>query len=144
MKRFRHVGILVAVIALLCTAGAYFADESIPNLVGTWSMKAEGSMLLKGSAPGPRTHRPEGYSVLTAEITITKQEGRVLHGTFKGPKSTEKFIAVIGMDNKTFHYVDENGFMDARLVDKDTMEFIYRHTDAYDISAGVGTMTRKK
>ena len=82
--------------------------------------------------------------MLTAEAVFTKQEGRVLHGTFTSPRANEKFIAVIGMDNKSLYYADEDGFMDAKLVDRDTMEIVYRHSTPYDITVGVGIFTRKK
>ena len=141
MKRFV---IVIALLAFILTAGTCLADSAIPNLVGTWTVKTEGGVLLKGSASGPKTHHSGEFSTLTAEMVVTKQQGRVLHGTFTSPKATEKFIAVIGMDNKTLYYADEDGTMEGKIINKDRMDIVYRHVTTLDTVIGVGTFTRKK
>jgi len=120
------------------------ADANIPNLVGTWTVKAEGGVVVKGADQGPGTHHKGPFSTLAAEAVISEQQGRVVHGTFKSPRASEKFIAVIGHDNKTFHYADQDGFIDGRIIDKDTIEIVYRHVTVNDIVAAVGIWTRKK
>jgi len=121
-----------------------FADSDIPNLVGTWTVEAEGCVLLKGAAPGVKTHHRGEFSTLKAEAVVTKQQGRVLHGIFKSKRATEKFVAAIAADNKSFYYADEDGFMEGNIVNKDTMNMIYRHVTTKDTVIGVGTWTRKK
>ena len=70
-----------------------------------------------------------------------------MHGTFKAPLAdTEKFLAGIGLDkdNKTIYFVDEDGFMEGKIIDKDTIQVVYRHVTSFDIVVAVGVWTRKK
>jgi hypothetical protein len=134
----------IVLMAFLVGASLCFAESSIPNLVGTWSVKAEGGVITKGGASGSKTHHSGEFSTITAEAVVTKQQGRVLHGTFTSSKATESFIAVIGMDNKSFFYSDEDGFLEGRLVNKDKINAVYRHVTPADTVVGVGTWARKK
>lgn len=145
MITMKQTAAKITVLVFLLCAGPCFADDSaIPNMVGTWTVKAEGGVLLKDSAPGPKTHHVGEFSTLTAEAVVTKQQGRVFHGTYKSPRATEKFIGAIGLDNKSFYYADEDGTMEGKIVNKDKMEVVYRHVTTSDTVIGVGTWTRKK
>lgn len=135
---------ITLLVCLLGTGVCFAAGSGIPNLVGTWIVKAEGAVMIKSGAAGVKTHHSGELSTLTAEAVVTRQEGRVLHGTFKSPKATENFIAVIGADNKSFYYADEDGFIEGKIVGKDRMDVIYRHVTSNDTVVGVGTWTRKK
>ena len=131
-------------LSFLLGTAICFAESVIPNLVGTWTVQAEGGVLLKGVAHGAKTHHRGEFSTLKAEAVVTKQQGRVMHGIFKSQRAAEKFVAVIAEDNKSFYYADEDGFMEGNMVNKDTMNVIYRHVTANDTVIGVGTWTRKK
>lgn len=144
MSTMKQAAAITSVLVFLLGAGTCFAGSSIPNLVGTWTVKAEGGVLVKGTAPGVKTHHASEFSTLTAEAVVTEQQGRVLHGTFSSPRATEKFIAVIGPDNKNFYYADEDGTMEGKIVNKDRMDLIYRHVTTTDTVIAVGTWTRKK
>ena len=52
--------------------------------------------------------------------------------------------AVIGWDNKTIYFVDEDGFTDATIVNKDKITCIYRHVGDKDAVVAAGVWTRKK
>ena len=140
----KKILIRFTLLAFLLGTGICFAESGIPNLVGTWTVQAEGGVLLKGVAHGAKTHHRGEFSTLKAEAVVTKQQGRVLHGIFKSQRATERFIAVIAEDNKSFYYADEDGFMEGNMVNQDTMNVIYRHVTANDTVIGVGTWTRKK
>ena len=118
----------------------------IPNLTGTWNTMSEGSVMFKsGAAPGQWTHHKEVYSTLTGQMLFTKQQGRVLYGTFtssRGPD--ENFIGVIGMDNKSAYCADEDGFFDLQIVNNDQINMVYRQVTANDTVVAVGTYTRVK
>jgi hypothetical protein len=120
------------------------AKSDIPNLQGTWTTKAEGGVMLKGQSLGATTHWDEKATTLSGEITFETQQGRVLRGYFKSAKATEKFIAIIGLDNKTLYTADTDGFLDGRIIDKDTIEFVYRHVSDTDSVVASGVMKRKK
>jgi hypothetical protein len=124
--------------------GICYAASDIPNLVGTWNTQAEGAVILKGADHGAKTHHRGDFSTLKGEWIVTKQQGRVLHGTFKSPKATEKFVAVISMDSKSLFQADEDGFLEGQIVNKDQINIIYRHSSATDTVVAVGTMMRKK
>jgi hypothetical protein len=131
-------------LVLVMGASVCFADMMIPNLVGTWTVKAEGGVMLRGADQGPNTHHKGPFSALEAEAVITKQQGRVLHGVFKSPRATENFVAVIGHDNETLYYADQDGFLEGTIEDKDTIQVIYRHVSPNDVVVAVGIWTRNK
>jgi hypothetical protein len=140
----KKLTLCIAIMAFLAGASPGFAESGIPNMVGTWSAKGEGGVITKGGAPGAKTHHSGGFSALSAEAVVTDQQGRVLHGTFTSAKATESFIAVIGMDNKSFFYADEDGIMEGSIVSKDRINVVYRHVTPTDTVVAVGTWTRKK
>lgn len=141
MKKFT---MSVVVLAVVLTMGICFADSDIPNLVGTWATQVEGGVILKGEKHGAKTHHRGDFSTLKGECVVTKQQGRVLHGTFKSPKATEKFVAVISMDNKSLYQADEDGFLEGQIINNDQINIIYRHSGSKDTVVAVGTMMRKK
>jgi len=140
----KRTAFMIAVFVFLLGAGACFADSAIPNMVGNWTVKAEGGVLIKGGTAGAKTHHTGDFSTLTAEVTVTKQQGRIVYGTFKSSKAAENFIAAIGMDSKSFYYADEDGTMEGKIVGKNKMNVIYRHVTSTDTVIAVGTWTRKK
>ncbi len=139
----RVLGLLVAV-SLLSAGSILAAGPDIPNLVGTWSVKSEGAMVLKGDKAGAKTHRTPGVSTLEADFVVTKQDGRVLSGFIKSKKATEDFLAVVGHDNKSLYFVDTDGYLDGRIVDADTIETVYRHTTDKEVIIAIGSLKRKK
>jgi len=139
----KKITISVIVLTVVFGMGICFAASDIPNLVGTWTVQAEGGVILKSAAHGAKTHHRGEFSTLKAEWIVTKQQGRVLHGIFKSPRSTEKFVAVIAEDNKSLYQADEDGFLEGQI-SNDKINIIYRHSTAADTVVAVGTMTRKK
>ena len=81
----KSICVVSVLIATLFSVSVCMAGPDIPNLVGTWMVKSEGGMLLKGKEPGPKTHHKGDFSALSGEAVITKQQGRIIHGTFKAP-----------------------------------------------------------
>ena len=134
----------VLLLVILLSTGVCFAEPDIPNLVGTWTVQSEGAYLSKGSEPGTWSHFREGANSITAEFIVTKQQGRVFYGTFTSKHNTENVIGVIGWDNKTAYFVDQDGFTDATLVNKDKMTCIYRHVGEKDSVVAAAIVTRKK
>jgi hypothetical protein len=131
-------------LAFLLGTATCFADSGIPNLVGTWTVQAEGGVILKGAIHGAKTHHRGEFSTLKAEAVVTKQQGRVLHGIFKSQRAAEKFVAVIAEDSKSFYLADEDGFVEGQISSNDKINVIYRHSTPADTVVAVGTWTRKK
>ena len=118
-------------------------EPTIPNLVGTWNVNAQGAVIQKSSAPGEWTHHSGQYSTLIAQAVVTDQKDRVIHGTFKAPLGKEEsFIGVIGMDNKNFYYADLDGTAEGQIVSNGQMNVVYRQVAANDTVVAVGTWTR--
>jgi hypothetical protein len=136
------IGVLLLVFLL--GTGVCFAEPDIPNLVGTWAVQSEGAYLSKGSEPGTWSHYREGANTLTAELVVTKQQGRVFYGTFTSKNATENLAGVIGWDNKTFYLVDQDGFTDGTIVNSNKMTCIYRHVGDKDSIVAAAIVTRKK
>jgi hypothetical protein len=91
-------------------------------------------VLLKRKEAGPNTHHKDAFSPLNSEAVMTKQQGRIMHGAFEASaEDTEKFAAGIGLENKTIYFVDEDGLIEGKIIDKDTIEVVYRYVTAFDI-----------
>lgn len=140
----KSICVVSLLIATLFCVSVCLADSDIPNLVGTWVVKAEGGLQLKGNEPGPKTHHTQPFSTLNAEAVITKQQGRIMHGTFKSHRATENFVGAIGLDNKTLYCSYELGLWEGKIIDNDTIQTVYRHATPTDSVVAVGVWTRKK
>lgn len=127
---------------ILGTGVCFAAESDIPNLVGTWTVQSEAALLFKTDEVGQWTHHRQEFSTLSAEIVITKQQGRAFYATFTSKMATEKMVGVIGWDNRTIYFVDQDGFTDATIVDKDKITCIYRHVGGKDSVAAAGVWTR--
>jgi len=137
------MGKLLAAILFLAGVTMGCARPKIPSLVGIWTVKAEGGVLIRGDKTGQTTHWVQDQAKLEAEAVITEQKDRVIYGTFTSKKATENFIGVIRDDDQVF-FADEDGGFDGKIVDKDTIEVIYRHVTPTDTVVSMGVWTRKK
>ena len=141
MRNFITAGVA---LLFLVSVTVCFAGPKIPSLVGAWSAKAEGGVLVRGEKTGKTTHwENKQQTALGAEIIITEQKDRVIYGVFTSKKAKENFIAVIGTDNKLY-FADEDGFLDGKIINDDTIEVIYRHVTPTDTVVSIGVWTRKK
>ena len=140
----KSICVVSLLLATLFCVSVCIADSDIPNLVGTWTVKTEGGLLIKGKEPGPKTHHKDAFSTLIAEAVITKQQGRIMHGTFKSAKASENVVAAIGHDNKTLYGSLEQGLFEGKIINNDTIESVYRHVTPTDSVVAVGLWTRKK
>ena len=100
--------------------------------------------MLKDKSPGKWTHFEKQVNELNAELVFTNQEGRLLWAKLTSPKHSEDSIGVIGFDNKSIYFVDQDGFIDAKLIDKDTLQYIYGHSGPANSVVAAGIMQRKK
>ena len=75
---------------------------------------------------------------------IPKQEGRVLKGTNRSKAGTEPVACVLPLDGKTIACADTDGFWDGRIVDADTIEYVYRHATPTSTVIAAGVLKRRK
>lgn len=137
---------LAALVSVLgASSGSAVAGEpTFPNLVGTWACKSEGALLSREKDVGSMTHWKEGQTRLEAELVVSRQEGRIVHGHFKSARATEPFVGAFGHDARIVHFVDSDGYFDVRLVDAETLESLYRHASPGSAVVSVGVCKRKK
>jgi hypothetical protein len=114
---------LALCLGLLLTAGQAWAQEQIPNLVGTW----ESQMELAQQHAAKSGHKSQLDKFL---VVIESQEGRSFQGHkqhIKGAKvAKEKISGVIYWDNKTLYSVDhEKGFNKATIVSPTEIQGVY-------------------
>lgn len=136
--------VVAVVVGLVFCSSYVFAASGIPNLVGTWTVNSEGCALIKGANADEKSHWGPEQKNLKATAKILTQEGRVLRGEFVSERADEKFIAVIGPDNKTVYYADENGIMDMKITGRDKMQVIYRQVTEKDAVVAYGVWKRIK
>jgi len=116
----------------------------IPDLVGTWKVEAEGATILHGENYSVKSHHTKQFSTLNAVTIVQKQQGRSFIGIFKSPRHTEKFAGVISADGKTFAYVDEDGSVDGKIINKNLIEVTYRHVTPTESIVTSGTWKKPR
>jgi hypothetical protein len=143
-KKIYFTGLLVFVI-LMVTASLCCADQEIPNLVGTWRHKGQWATIIRDKNIGKTSHcGAENQTTVDLEAVISKQDGRIISGIFKSSRATEIFLGVIGHDNKTVYCADEDGFSNWKIINKDTIETIYRQVSPPQTVVSIGEWTRVK
>ena len=122
--------IMCAVVAagLVVSVTPSIAQDA-PDLTGKWTGAFTGGVRFGGGdlAPGDETPtfvHAEGRPEYT--LTIEKQEGRGLMGTWGSVNGSETIQGVLRLDNTELLLVDEDSFFDARLVSATEMEFCNR------------------
>ena len=107
------------------------AAEELPSLLGTWYAKYQ-VQTRQGSSPGE------------TELEITEQNGPLFRGTYKwkydpstpvvsdhaggvGKQGEEKYLGVIGWDNRSIYIADvgDKGYRYGQLTDANTMKLVY-------------------
>lgn len=118
---------LSATIALYAMALAVFPvtamAQEAPNLTGTWTGTITG-----GARFGDLTHDPDEAAPVFADrtkewvMTIEKQDGTGLIGTWGREAKSEKLVGAIRQDNVTLVFADEDNLFDGRLLSENEME----------------------
>lgn len=121
-----------------------WADGKIPSMVGKWNVESKGGMMLVAEKESKETHWSPGQKVLKGLIEISSQDDRFVKGTYTSERGAEKFIAMISADGKNMYASDTDGFFDCRIVNKDTLEIVYRHVKPTDSVVAIGVAKRQK
>jgi hypothetical protein len=112
-------------LGLVVSVTPAFAQDA-PDLTGKWTGAFTGGIRFGGGdlAPADETPtfvHPEGRPEYT--LTIEKQEGRGLMGTWGSVDGSETIQGVVRLDNTELLFVDEDSFFHGRLVSATEMEF---------------------
>lgn len=129
---------------MLSMSAMALAESEIPDIKGVWTYKAMAMTHQKSPDANPEGHgSPEsGAERLDFNLTIDKQDGFRFSGIEASGKNKEVVVGVIGFDNKTVYWVDEDGMSFCQIVSPDKMEYVYLHTTEHDSVAARGVMTR--
>jgi len=133
----RTIASVAAAGSILAFSAQALAQDGAPDLIGTWSGQGTGGVVfgtLGHQAPAPEP-RFKDRSV-TWTLTIERQEGPGLIGTWASPSKTERLIGVVRADNETIHLVDEDTYFDAILRSNAEMEVCHRETGGSRESGG--------
>ena len=137
------VGILVSAVSVAGRKSSA-AIAPIPNLIGTWIVSAEGATLPIDSNSGGKPSPDSKFFTFKAEATIKTQDGRRVAGIMRSASNTERFAGVIGVDGKTFTYVDETGSLSGQIVSQNTINASYSHLKPNEKVVSAGTWIRKQ
>jgi hypothetical protein len=119
----------IVTLAALTAATSAMADVAIPDLRGTWKGESETVILGAGNPhhavipPATPSAEPRLNSVAFS-MTIDKQDGRRLSGTFSSARSTETVIAVISRTG-AIYMVDDDGYNIGTMLAPNRMELCY-------------------
>jgi signal peptidase I len=116
-----------------------FAGSAIPNLVSTW-IEHNGKVIL---VKGDKVEFKDKTSI-KGETRITEQNGRIIHGEAFLTSGKEKIAGIIAQDNRSVYIVEEDGFMDLKIISKDKLEFVHCHVKDDESALVIGTWIRKK
>ena len=120
----RRVSMVLAAALGISVTSSLAAD--VPDLTGTWTGDPTGGVRFGGGDLAPADATPafvhaEGRPPYT--LTIARQEGRGLMGTWGSVDGSEALQGVIRLDDTEILFVDEDSFFHARLVSPTEMEF---------------------
>ncbi len=128
MSKFAWIFTFAVLVALAATPAV--TQTAIPDLRGTWKGESESIVLGGGNPhhPASPSNEPQLRSV-SFTLTIDKQDGRRLSGTFSSPRSSEKVIAVISRSGTIF-LADDEGYTTGTMLASNRMELCYLHVSA--------------
>ena len=116
---------------------------------GTWQGSNQG--LVDGPAthhPGDATTRPAGkYRIRRQTFTynLEGQDGRLFWGTMSGEHVKNiRMIGTVSNDGKWVYMVSKEGYIDAQVIDADTIDACYRHVHPESAVVGCNLMKRQK
>src|SRR5580700_3265908 len=115
----------IVTLATLIAATSAVAETAIPDLRGIWKGNSETIILGVGNShhDASATAEPRLNSVAFT-MTIDKQDGRRLSGTFSSPRASEKVIAVISRTG-AIYLVDDDGYNIGTMLAPNRMELCY-------------------
>jgi hypothetical protein len=114
----------ILAIAALITAHAAFAQSTIPDLRGTWTGDSESIVLGGGNVHHSAAAQEPELRSIRFTLTVDKQDGRRLSGTFSSPRSSSKVVAVISRSG-TVLLADTEGFSLGTMLAPDRMDLCY-------------------
>ena len=117
--------VLLVTLVFLMTATSAMAEVPVPDLRGTW--KGESETIILGTGNSHHAADPSAAPRLNSvafTMTIDKQDGRRVSGTFFSARASEAVIAVISRTG-AIYMLDDDGYSIGTLLTPDRMELCY-------------------
>ncbi len=131
---------ILSLLMLVTFCAPVLATDDIPDLVGTWTAISGGIIYGPSDYTIDISHGEISFIVgsqgRALTLIIEEQNGRSFAGQrflTEIPENSEVVIGVIAFDNETLYMVDEDGYIEARLLSPTEIEFIYREVDTAGI-----------
>jgi hypothetical protein len=115
---------MVTLTALIAATSAT-AETAIPDLRGTWKGESETIILGAGNPHHAATPTTEPrLNSVSFTMTIDRQDGRRISGTFSSARGSEIVIAVISRTG-AIYMVDDDGYSVGTMLATNRMELCY-------------------
>lgn len=113
------------IVTLAALTAATAAVAQTPDLRGTWKGESESIITGPGNPHHAATPSPAPrLNSVPFTLTIDKQDGRRISGTFSSTRATDPFIAVISRSG-TIYMVDDDGHTFGTLLAPNRLELCY-------------------
>jgi len=122
----------------LVFASMAHAEESYPNLMGTWSGTADGVFV---TAPGPQTDAT--YRTIDITLVIDRQEDRRFNGTITIEGATQQMVGIV-TDEGGIRWSEPGGFVEGRLTDPNTLKGCYVRVSLFSQLAACEELKRRE
>jgi hypothetical protein len=127
------------------SSGAVAAD--VPDMTGTWLLKAEGVKLQKNQ--GEATHNVDHFAAETMSyavdftVTVEAQDGVTFFGKKASAIAEEEIAGVIDFDNTQVWMIDFDGTTTCILTSPDEMTCVYQEINAENSNLNRQRWTRQ-
>jgi hypothetical protein len=112
-----------SVLGLVLAAPAV-AQNAVPDLRGTWKGNSE-SVVSGGANPHHPAQAAEAqFGSVPFTLSVDKQEGRRISGTFSSAQTSDQVLAVIGRDG-SIYMADDDGYTVGTILAPDRIELCY-------------------
>jgi hypothetical protein len=108
----------------LATATGVAAQTGIADLRGTWKGNSESIVLGAGNTHHTASGQEPELRSVPFTLTVDKQDGRRLSGTFSSPRGSSKVVAVISRSGTVF-LADTEGFSLGTMLAPNRMDLCY-------------------
>ncbi len=126
-------------VALIITAAVVsaptMAQSPVPDLLGTWSGSgAEGAVFGQLGHQGARDEPAFDDGTITWTLTIDRQDGRGLIGSWSSAAFGEPLAGVLRNDNESVHFADHDTIFIGTILSPTSMELCPLETGASTVA----------